>query len=150
MRASDYQTACAVTDSWKGVETPSVRICPLLADIDGFLRYLEEIGLRPGYAIDHCPVCGEEHRWVLIKAMLAEALYFREANSTLLLQDIDKSLDTARALYGSAEGFRSMELGARKHFSGLLGKPNPPQHFYRIWSAASRIGRLKLKQNTKE
>lgn len=117
MRGVDWQLAEAVTNHWKGIGRADVKLCPLLADLDRLLEYLDGIGLTPGYALNPCPECGEEHRWALLKQLMIAALGFRSVDHSRLLGLVDTNLEPVRALYGGEEGFQSMRKGATDYFA---------------------------------
>jgi hypothetical protein len=91
----------------------------LLADLDRLLKHLDEIGLRPGHAIAHCEHCGDEHRWVLIKELMCHALELRPANQSKLLEEVDKSLESVRELYGGKEKYDEMKKDSEAFFAKL-------------------------------
>lgn len=121
MRHTDRVLADEASAHWHGRGDAGSQICPLIADLDGFLAYLRDIELLPGYAIDRCPACAVEHRWALIKSLLIHALVLRPAASHPLLQAVDKSLDRVRELYGGEEGMRAMMQAASTYFDGVDG-----------------------------
>lgn len=86
MRDVDWRMSITIRNHWRGKDAGQVKLCPLLADLDGLLKHLDEIGLKPGHAIAHCEQCGEEHRWVLIKELMCHALELRPANQSKLLE----------------------------------------------------------------
>ena len=120
-------------------------LCPLFADLDRLLPYLDEIGLTPGHAIDQCPECGGEHRWAFIKALMIELLPLREGDGrpSRLLDMVDANLAPVRALYGGEAGFQSMRAGAEKFFHDLAirqAQPPKPRRVYTRpqWSEKTR------------
>jgi hypothetical protein len=119
MRHTDRLLADEASAHWHGRRDASSQICALIADLDGFLAYLRDIELLPGYAIDRCPACAAEHRWALIKSLLIHALVLRPAASHPLLHAVDKSLDRVRELYGGEEGMRAMMQAASTYFDGV-------------------------------
>jgi hypothetical protein len=119
MRGIDWNLAIAVRNHWQGKTDTGIRLCPLLADLDRLLNYLEETGLRPGHAIDCCPECQDEHRWALLKMLMGFALQMRPASRSRLLMEVDKSLESVRALYGGEKGYREMQDGAETFFDKL-------------------------------
>lgn len=117
MRAVDFQLEIAVKRHWQGEEVAG--LCPLLANVDQLLKYLDEEDFAPGDAITRCPVCGNDHRWVLLKGLLIFALELRPHNKTKLLVQVDKSLDEIRALYGGEAGYKEMTCKADEFFAKL-------------------------------
>ena len=67
MRKVDWNMAIALRDHWQGGDSPRSDLCPLVADVDALLKYLDEIGLKPGDVIDPCPAFGQEQRSTLRK-----------------------------------------------------------------------------------
>lgn len=124
MRAIDWNLSIAVVNHWNGKLNPSVKLCPLLADLDRLLQYLEATRLKPGHAIDKCPQCGEEHRWTLLKELLIHALDLRPAHQHPLLESVDRSLDSVRKLYGGDAGYKAMKKGAEEYFAKLGANNN--------------------------
>lgn len=124
MRAVDWNLAVAVRNHWNGAETPVIEICPLLADLDYLLKYLDEAGIRPGQAIGVCPECGNDHRWALLRELMIYALDIRPARHSRLLEMVDRSLDEVRAMYGGEEGYREMKLEAEAFFAKAGAKFN--------------------------
>jgi hypothetical protein len=122
MRGIDWKMARDVVAHWNGGEAPGIVLCPLLADLDRLLNYLDEIGLRPGFSIFVCPECGDEHRWALIRSLMSSALSLRSARSSKVLEAVDRSLDPVRELYGGESGMRSMMQSADEFFVKVDGK----------------------------
>lgn len=122
MLRSDRIMGDALLAHWLGVQLPvEIKLCPLLADVDRMLAYFDEIGLKPGYALNPCPECGADHRWAMLKWVLSNALTVRPAGSSRLLQMVDDSLTPVRALYGGEEGYREM-LGRARAFFDSVGR----------------------------
>lgn len=119
MRDIDWKTSIAVRNQWRGLPTGEMKLCPLLADLDRLLEYLDEIGLKPGHAIAHCEHCGEEHRWALLKELMLHALELRAPNQSRLLEEVDKSLARVRELYGGKEGYEAMKRESEAFFAKL-------------------------------
>lgn len=119
MRGIDWDTAIAAREHWAGRPIAGFKLCPLLADLDRFLAYLETIELAPGDAIGCCPECGDEHRWALIKELMIHALAMRSEQPSRLMQDVDASLQPVRALYGGRQKFEEMQREAEAFFARL-------------------------------
>ena len=117
MRSIDAALAIAVRNHWRGMTTPGAKLCPLLADLDRLLAYVDEIGLRPGFAIDVCPGGGEDHRWALLKRMMEEALVLRPAHPSSLLATTAMRLARMHELYGGKEAYDEMRRNAEKYFA---------------------------------
>jgi hypothetical protein len=107
MRGIDIKLAIEVRKHWLGLETSNKQLCPLLADLDRLLVYLDEVGIKPGNVIDPCPECGQEHRWALLKILMIDALEIRPDRQSRLMAMVDESLEPVRALYGGKEGYPS-------------------------------------------
>ena len=90
MRGMDWNLAITVRNYWQGKPVTVIRLCPLLADLDRLLSYLDETSLRPGHAIDCCPECQNEHRWALLKMLMGFALQMRPANQSRLLMEVEQ------------------------------------------------------------
>ncbi|GMU50727.1 MAG: hypothetical protein AMXMBFR31_29530 [Candidatus Desulfobacillus denitrificans] len=118
MRGIDRRMSEFLFAHWVGIEVEGVKLCPLLADLDRMLKYFDEIELKPGYALNPCPECGEEHRWAMLKGCLMNALAIRPPDTSKLLGTVDKSLEPVRGLYGGEEGFREMQMAAMSFFAG--------------------------------
>lgn len=118
MRSEDFYMAIILRGHWQGRETPEVKLCPLLADLDQLLEYLDQIGLKPGHAIGVCPGCGEDHRWTLLRDLMINAKGIRPDSQHRLIEMVDRSRDSERAMYGE-EGFRELNKGAEKFFIGV-------------------------------
>jgi hypothetical protein len=127
MRGIDCQLAQIAEYHWMGFEHPNIPLCPLLADLDKLLVYLDDIGLTPGYAVNPCPACGEEHRWALLKHLMISALRLRPATRSRLLGLVDTNLEPVRALYGGEEGFQAMRAGAAEFFAKVESNITNPQ-----------------------
>jgi hypothetical protein len=125
MRDVDWRMSIAIRNHWRGQDTGGIKLCSLLADLDGLLKHLDEIGLKPGNAIAHCEHCGEEHRWALIKELMCHALELRPENQSKLLEEVDKNLDGVRQLYGGKDGYEAMKREAEAFFATL-----PPGNRY--------------------
>lgn len=119
MRAIDWRMSVAVRNHWKGQEMPDIKICPLLADLDRLLVYLDEAGITPGHVVDPCPECGQEHRWALLHELMIHALDIRPASQSKLLRTVDKKLEEVRAFYGGEDGYRSMRQDAEAFFTDV-------------------------------
>jgi hypothetical protein len=117
MRGIDSNMAIAVRNHWQGIDAPGVVICPLLADLDKLLEYLDAIELTPGHAICPCLVCGGDHRWVLIKRLMMYALDVRPARHSKLLSMVDGNLEPVRELYGGEEGARALFSAGEEFFA---------------------------------
>jgi hypothetical protein len=117
MRTVDRNLAIAVRNHWCGVETPGIVLCPLLADLDRLLKYLDETGIKPGSAIMTCPECGEHHRWVLLNELMIFALDIHPDNKSRLMEMVDSRLDEVRAMYGGEAGYREMKKEAEAFFA---------------------------------
>ena len=117
MRAEDWKMAIAVRDHWRGKETPDVKLCPLLADLDRMLAFLDEQGIKPGDALWPCPVCRENHRWALLSELVQVALDLRPIESSKILELVDQGLHEVRALYGGKEGYKKYQEEAEKFFA---------------------------------
>jgi hypothetical protein len=119
MRSQDFYLAILLRNHWKGRKTSKVMLCPLLADLDQLLAYLDEAGLKPGHAIGVCPKCGEEHRWALLKELMIYAKEIRPDSQHRLIEMVDRSLDSERAMYGGEEGFREFRKEEEAFFMAL-------------------------------
>ncbi len=117
MRGIDWKLAVAVKDHWQGRETLGMSLCPLLADLDRLLAYLDEKGVKPGYAVACCPECGDEHRWALLRELMCSVLELYPDRKTALLEAVDRSMDPVRALYGGKEGYAEMQKAAAVFFA---------------------------------
>ena len=118
MRGQDWDLAIALRDHWLGVDTPlDAKLCPLLADLDGLLAYLDEQGITPGDALLPCPVCGDHHRWALLRKLMEHALDIQPARHSKLLAMVNRSLDVVRDLYGGEEGYQRYKQGAEEFFA---------------------------------
>jgi hypothetical protein len=135
MRGIDYRTELLVFALWRGKPVKEV-ICPMLADLDRFLSYLEETDHKPGYSICPCPHCGGDHRWALLKALLIRALRLRDRQQTKLLAWTDADLEPGRALYGGEKEYREMLDAADEFFAKLprlSDGESPGTNAGRIW-----------------
>lgn len=117
MRGIDWDTAIAVREHWIGKPVAGFRLCPLLANLDGLLAYLDAIELRPGEAIGCCPECGGEHRWVLIKELMIHAIAIRPDRPSRLMRVVDAGLEPVREQYGGREKFEQMQREAEAFFA---------------------------------
>lgn len=116
MRSDDVCLAHAVINHWEGHPEPNVTICALLADRAAFLRFLEERRVRPGDALWPCPVCGENHRWTVLKTLIRAALDMQPERSTLM-EEVDRAQDVLREMYGGDEGLREYRKAADEYFA---------------------------------
>lgn len=116
MRGIDINLAIEVRNHWQGLETSNKELCPLLADLDRLLDYLDDASIKPGDVIDPCPECGQEHRWALLKQLMIYALEIRPTHQSRLLAMVDESLEPLRALYGGEKGYREMKECAEDYF----------------------------------
>jgi len=116
MRKVDWDTAVAARDHWHG-KAAKTGLCPLLADADALLRYLDEIGLTPGHAVSSCPSCGQDHRWVLLRQLMCFALELQPPRQSKLLTAVDQLLEPVRALYGGKEEYEAMQREAEEAFA---------------------------------
>jgi hypothetical protein len=117
MRSQDWNMAMALKKQWEGGDTPGVKLCPLLENLDGLLKYLDDIGLKPGINIPKCPDCGQEHRWSFIRTMMQNALDIKPARKSALLEAVDRKLDGVRAMYGGDKGYREMIKASDEFFA---------------------------------
>jgi hypothetical protein len=127
MRAADFDLACAVRDHWLNVPGRNREICPAMLDLDGFLAFLDQQGIKPGHAIMVCPACGQHHRWSLLREILTWALGIQPRRTSPLLEMIDRSLDGEREQSGGEEGRRQHKKEAEQYFSkiGILNRDKP-------------------------
>ena len=116
MRSQDYILAIAVRDYWHGIEQPNVKICPLLADLERLIVYLDEAGIAPGNVIDPCRECGQEHRWALLSKLVMYALEIYPPEESHLMTMVNKRVERVRAQYGGEEGYREMKEAAEQFF----------------------------------
>ena len=123
MRAIDWDLAVALKSYWKGGELPE-GVCPLLADLDRLVTYLDEIGLRPGDALTPCPVCGEWHRWTLLRELLFCAVELRPENHCELLQIIGKAVEAEHAYFGGKEKHEKYLSEADAYFKKIGATDN--------------------------
>jgi len=100
--------------------------CPLLADMQRLLSFLDAQGFKPGDALWPCPECGENHRWTLIRELIIQSLYETEER-TKLQEIVDRSLDSVRELYGGRDGYEAYRLAASKYFDKVKVK-----HCYKL------------------
>lgn len=107
----------AVRDHWYGKGKPGTDLCPLLSDLDRLLAFLEEKGFKPGYAIDVCPGCGQDHRWVLIKELMIIALGLRPPQHSKLLWIISKQQEALYEEFGGKEGYKKYREDAEAFFA---------------------------------
>lgn len=117
MRGQDWNMAMALKTHWEGGDTLGIDLCPLLANLDGLLKYLEDNSVRPGINIPKCPDCGEEHRWSFIRTLLENALDIKPARQSALLEAVDRKLGGVRAMYGGDEGYRKMVKASEEFFA---------------------------------
>jgi len=117
MRGQDFNMAIALKKHWQGEASPGVDLCPSLEDLDGMLKHLDNIGLKPGNSIQKCLGCGEEHRWSLIRTLLQNALDIEPVRHSALLEQVDRSLDSTRALYGGDKQYREMIKASEEFFA---------------------------------
>lgn len=117
MRSVDWSMAIALRNHWKNPDATTLKLCPLLADVDRMLAYMDSMGLTPGHVIDPCPECGEEHRWALLRLLLEQALEVRPPSHSPLLSGLDECLESVRSLNGGKEGYREMRKEAEKAFA---------------------------------
>jgi hypothetical protein len=119
MRGIDWKLAMAVKDHWQGRKTHGVTLCPLLADLDRLLAYLDDKGLKPGHAVACCPECGDEHRWTLLHELMCSVLDLYPDRDTPLLKAVDQRLEPVRAAYGGKEKYREMTKAAEEYFAKI-------------------------------
>lgn len=122
MRAKDVDMTTAVRRCWHGLKPEGMAPCPLLADLDRMLSYLEETGLKPGYTIDPCPGCGQEHSWALLDDLLSFALDLRPTTQTRLLQRAKCDREHDYQLYGGEEKYREYLRRADEFFASVKVK----------------------------
>lgn len=126
MRGQDWNMAMALRKHWEGGATTGIDFCPLLENLDGLLKYLDDINLKPGINIPKCPGCGEEHRWSFIRTMMQNALDIKPARKSALLEAVDRKLDEVRAMYGGDDGYRKMVKASEEFFTKVKA-----DNFYR-------------------
>ena len=117
MRGVDFRLAMAVKDCWLGKMSPEGTVCPLLADLDRLLTYLDDKGLNPGHAVDCCPECGDEHRWALLKALMCLIMEIYPDRKSALLNAVDQSKAAVYALHGGKEKYLEMRKAAAEYFA---------------------------------
>ena len=118
MRGEDCTMATILRDHWQGKQTPpDVTLCPLLADLDRLLAYLDEQGFKPGDAMLPCPECGDHHRWTLLRDLMENALDITPRRHSKLLEMVDARLESVRQLYGGKSGYDEMREYAEKFFA---------------------------------
>jgi hypothetical protein len=135
MRGIDYRTELLVFALWRGKPVKE-DVCPMLADLDRFLLYLEETDHKPGHSICPCPFCAGDHRWALLKALLIRALRLRDRQQTKLLAWTDADLEPVRDLYGGEEKYQEMLAAADEFFAKLprlSDGDSPGTNAGRIW-----------------
>lgn len=119
MLSKDWYMAYQLKKHWKHETTENIEFCPLLADLNSLLNYLDEIGLKPGYNIPKCPACGADHRWDFIKAMLTNALELKPVHPSVLLEYVDRKLDYLREQEGGEEGRLKIDQKQDEFFLSL-------------------------------
>lgn len=122
MRSIDWNLAIAVKKFWMGKEVAGVELCPLLANRENLVKFLDEAGIRPGLAVAKCPACGDEHRWVLIKLLMEQALEMQPVGGSALLAAVNKKLEEEQAFYGGKEKYQEMRKGAEEFFAKIDAK----------------------------
>lgn len=122
MRQSDWNLAIALKNHWQRNVTPAPELCPLLADLDRLLVYLDAEGIRPGDALSQCPECGDEHRWALFKELMHHALEIRPSNQSKLLETVEMDLAEVYEMYKGKEGYRAMRKAAAEYFANVGNK----------------------------
>ncbi len=120
MRSEDWTMAIALRDHWNG-KASGLRLCPLLADLDGMLAYMDQTGLKPGHVIDPCQACGQEHCWSFLSVLVEESLDLR-LTMTQLQVLVDKKLQPVRARYGGPAAYRAMKKGSENFFAQVDAK----------------------------
>jgi hypothetical protein len=117
MRGIDFRLSINVKDCWLGKIPAEGAVCPLLADLDRFLIYLDDEGVKPGHAVDCCPECGDEHRWALLKALMSLILEIFPDRKSALLNTVDQNNAAVYALYGGKEKYLEMRKAAAEYFA---------------------------------
>ncbi len=126
MKVIDYNMVIAISEHWKSKVTSVNNMCPLLADLDRLLAYLDEKNITPGNVIDPCPECGQEHRWAMLNRLMVFALDIRDSKQSCLLEKVDNRLEHVRALYGGKEGYKNLQTAAKEYFKGADGNVYTP------------------------
>jgi hypothetical protein len=119
MRGIDWKLATVVRDHWLGISAHGFPLCPLLANLDRLLAYLDEAGIKPGHAVACCPECGDEHRWALLHELMRSVLEIYPDRKSALLKAVDRNLEPVRALYGGKEKYEEMRRAAEAYFASV-------------------------------
>ena len=103
MRSEDFNLATLLRDHWQHGNTDApAGICTLIGDADALLDFLEANHIRPSDAIDHCPACGQMHRWTLLRILLEFVVAVRPSCSGALPDWTRARLEEERTLPGSS------------------------------------------------
>jgi len=76
MRGIDWAEGYFTAKYWFTGDDSGLELCPLLKVRAGFMNHVDAIQLKPGYNIPVCPMCGEEHRWPLLRLLLQYTSHF--------------------------------------------------------------------------
>lgn len=117
MRREDWNAALAIRNFWNDPTTESAPECPLFTSIDHLLVGLVRLKIYPGHAISTCPLCGSEHRWVMLKQLLIFGCDLKPRGENRVLDAFYESLAEERELYGGEEGYRRMRKEAEEFFA---------------------------------
>ena len=117
MRREDWNAALAIRNFWNDSTTESPPECPLFASIDHLLAGIVGLKIYPGNAISPCPLCGGEHRWVMLKQLLIFGFDLKPRGENRVLDAFYESLAEERELYGGEEGYRRMRKEADAFFA---------------------------------
>lgn len=122
MRATDYQLTSLIRRHWAGDKQP--RLCPLLSNLPALLQYLDARDFHPGDAIMVCPECGDHHRWTFLRELMLAALDIRPKMESVILERVDRSLDSVRAEFGGEERYREYLRKADAYFAKIGANAN--------------------------
>ena len=117
MRREDWNAALAIRNFWNDPTTESPPECPLFTSLDHLLAGIVGLKIYPGNAISKCPLCGGEHRWVMLKQLLIFGFDLKPRGENRVLDAFYESLAEERELYGGEEGYRRMRNEAEAFFA---------------------------------
>ena len=123
MRSEDFNLATLLRDHWQHGNTDApAGICTLIGDADALLDFLEANHIRPSDAIDHCPACGQMHRWTLLRILLEFVVAVRPSCSGALPDWTRARLEEEYAEYGGREGYQAFCSKADDYFKRIGAK----------------------------
>ena len=117
MRSENWNMSLAIIGHWLGESAGSENPCPLLADFDRLIAFLDGLVTMPGDTLWPCPACGIDHRWGLLRELMMAALDLRPDIRTALLETVDCGLDEVRRMYGDKEGYAEYLQKAEEYFA---------------------------------